>query len=684
MKSVVSILATIIVTAGANAQTVIYEQPHANNGTIYHSSWWDPDGSPYDAYVWDGFILASDTAVTEIHWRGGFDPAYFGSGGPVLKFTIEIWSSIQPGQSQPDIGSVFAPNPMRHYVVTGNCNQTPAGSFGGVAMYDYRYTLPTAFQAVAGMKYWVKINAWQHGVCDWGLAAGTGGDGYYFRKLQDYSYQTVSGDAAFSAWTQAGTTYNIAASTFPAGAGTIAGTGAYPAGSAASLSATANAGFGFVNWTENGTQVSASNPYNFTVTANRTLVANFTNAYTITTAVSPTLGGFTTGDGIYNNGASVTVTATANAGYAFTEWTESGTPVSTSASYTFPAASNRTLVANFAPLGSTILFDIDNAPVHTSLPVDLTVSGLTAHFSATAQGFSIQQANTMGFTPAGFAGLCIYPNSVFAADLLVSFSQTLTDFSIMYSPQELGCDTSATMRVTAFMGGAQVGTNTATAPVPGTWPTGTLSITVPGGFNSVVVHYDSRPPTCQDYGVIFLADNMLVTLACGSPTMTQQPTSDSTCSIGGTSFNAAATGTLPLQHTWQAELDPGVWTDMTDGNLIHNGIVIGFVSGAATEWMQISGLTQFLTDRTSLNVRCAVSNVCGSSSSNAATLTVWPTGTGDANGDGVIDARDIQAFIDFIMVGWSPAAGWCASDLDMDGWVDDTEVPGMVALLLGP
>ena len=67
------------------------------------------------------------------------------------------------------------------------------------------------------------------------------------------------------------------------------------------------------------------------------------------------------------------------------------------------------------------------------------------------------------------------------------------------------------MRVTAFMGGQQVGTATTTAPNPGVWPTGRLSIDVPGGFDLAVVHYDAPPPTCQDYGVIFLADNITVT-----------------------------------------------------------------------------------------------------------------------------------------------------------------------------
>ncbi|CAN5400042.1 hypothetical protein BH11BAC1_BH11BAC1_07180 [soil metagenome] len=63
------------------------------------------------------------------------------------------------------------------------------------------------------------------------------------------------------------------------------------------------------------------------------------------------------------------------------------------------------------------------------------------------------------------------------------------------------------------MNGSFVGTNTKTASVPGTWPVDTLFCNFPQGFDSVVVHYDSPPPTCQDYGVIYMADNMQVTVS---------------------------------------------------------------------------------------------------------------------------------------------------------------------------
>ena len=159
-----------------------------------------------------------------------------------------------------------------------------------------------------------------------------------------------------------------------------------------------------------------------------------------------------------------------------------------------------------------VLFDFDNAPIQTSLTINLTMSGITAHFAATGQGYSIQNANVNGFVPQGFSGRVVNPNSINLADLLVRFDQPLTDFSIMYSCQELGCDDAATMRVTAYMNGSLVGTNTKTTGHPGTWPSDTLGCSFSLGFDSVVVHYDSPPPTCHDYGVIFMADNMRVTL----------------------------------------------------------------------------------------------------------------------------------------------------------------------------
>lgn len=159
-----------------------------------------------------------------------------------------------------------------------------------------------------------------------------------------------------------------------------------------------------------------------------------------------------------------------------------------------------------------VFFDFDSAPRSAPLPIDITVDDLTAHLSATGQGFSIQRADALGFTPVGFAGNCVYPSSVFAADLLVSFSLPVSDFSILYAPEEYACDSSARMRVTAYFGATQVGTSTMTAQA-GTWPTATLAIASALPFDRVIVHYDAPPPTGGDWGPIFMVDNMTATVA---------------------------------------------------------------------------------------------------------------------------------------------------------------------------
>ena len=227
-------------------------------------------------------------------------------------------------------------------------------------------------------------------------------------------------------------------------------------------------------------------------------------------------------------------------------------------------------VSTFAPLGllaQSVLFDFENAPPHASLPITLTVGGITAHFSATGQGFSIQPANSLGLTPAGFSGNCLYPNSVYAADLLVSFSPALSAFSILYSPQELGCDSSATMRVTAYINGALVGTATTNATSPGTWPSEILAFSSGQSFNSVVVHYDS-PPACQDWGPIFLADNMAVVPAPAPLVLTNAAVlangsfQFSWSALPGTSFSVLATTNVARQTSWSVvggvmEISPG-------------------------------------------------------------------------------------------------------------------------------
>ena len=61
--------------------------------------------------------------------------------------------------------------------------------------------------------------------------------------------------------------------------------GTYYQGDVCNVTATANEGYSFVNWTENGTVVSTDASYTFTVTSDRELVANFVEVATQTTSL---------------------------------------------------------------------------------------------------------------------------------------------------------------------------------------------------------------------------------------------------------------------------------------------------------------------------------------------------------------------------------------------------------------
>ncbi|MDB5119934.1 MAG: cell wall/surface repeat protein [Sphingobacteriales bacterium] len=158
-------------------------------------------------------------------------------------------------------------------------------------------------------------------------------------------------------------------SSSPAAGGITKGSGSYFAGSTVVVSASPNTGYTFVNWTEGANIVSTSSSYQFTIINNRTLVANYrvipASQFAVVLSSSPANGGSTDGEGAYPSGTSVTITAAKNVGYTFINWTEkaTGAVASTSAIYTFPLSTNRTLVANFVLNSYTLIVNATNGIV---------------------------------------------------------------------------------------------------------------------------------------------------------------------------------------------------------------------------------------------------------------------------------------------------------------------------------
>ena len=113
-------------------------------------------------------------------------------------------------------------------------------------------------------------------------------------------------------------------SVYPPGAGTVTGSGFYPNGATATITATANPGYIFADF-NGGVSTTSANPLKVTVTGSLTINASFLPANTVTVNVNPPGAGTVTGGGQFIVGFTTSITAVANPGYVFANFTYSGT-----------------------------------------------------------------------------------------------------------------------------------------------------------------------------------------------------------------------------------------------------------------------------------------------------------------------------------------------------------------------
>ena len=142
------------------------------------------------------------------------------------------------------------------------------------------------------------------------------------------------------------------------------------------LTAIAGENYDFVNWTVDGTIVSTDQTFEVeSVTSTATYKANFIKKVVkYTVVVESTEGGNATVNGTSSveveEGTSVTLSATANSGYEFVNWTANGVEVSTSASFQATISSAITYKANFAKKEVTPdTPDTPDTPIEPDVPV---------------------------------------------------------------------------------------------------------------------------------------------------------------------------------------------------------------------------------------------------------------------------------------------------------------------------
>jgi hypothetical protein len=166
-----------------------------------------------------------------------------------------------------------------------------------------------------------------HGFVGWTAPAGSFSDETAEETTFTMPVQAVTVTAHFAV------TYELDMAADPVGGGAaidVAGEGAYAVGATVSIKAEPTAGYGFVNWTADGPvtfQNATAEEATFTMPPQAvTVTAHFGVAYNLTMAVDPVAGGSAidvAGRGAYAAGATVSIRAAANPGYAFGNWTAS-------------------------------------------------------------------------------------------------------------------------------------------------------------------------------------------------------------------------------------------------------------------------------------------------------------------------------------------------------------------------
>jgi hypothetical protein len=136
--------------------------------------------------------------------------------------------------------------------------------------------------------------------------------------------------------------------------GSVEGAGVYEEGMTVTLTATANEGYEFVHWIVSGDTLTV-NPLELVVLSDVTVEAVFAAIplpeYTVNVTVNDATMGSVEGAGVYEEGMTVTLTATANEGYEFVHWIVSGD----------------TLTAN--PLELVVLSDVIVEAVFAAIPL---------------------------------------------------------------------------------------------------------------------------------------------------------------------------------------------------------------------------------------------------------------------------------------------------------------------------
>jgi len=164
----------------------------------------------------------------------------------------------------------------------------------------------------------------------------------------------------------------------------------------------------------------------------------------ITLNASPAAGGTPTGGGTYYYGDQVTVNANTNIAYNFINWTEGGSPVTTTQQYQFTATASRTLTANYQMKTYTITSSAGANGTIDPLGTTTVNYGTSKTYTITPNpGYAIDQVMVDGVnnTPAVTSGTYTFNNVT--ANHTISVTFKYKQYTLTLDPSTGTCTTTS-------------------------------------------------------------------------------------------------------------------------------------------------------------------------------------------------------------------------------------------------
>jgi hypothetical protein len=263
------------------------------------------------------------------------------------------------------------------YTVTTN----PSGL--QITVDGVNYTAPQTFSWTPGSTHKLSVSSPQNG---------TSGTRYVYSSWSDSGGQTHTITVPSSGTTYRAnftTQYSLTTSASPSAGGAVSpsGTNWHNSAQSVSVSAKANAGYTFPNWS--GDLSGSTNPTSISMNGAKNVVANFKQIqYSLTININPSGSGSVSKSPdkpTYVYGDQVTLTTTANSGYAFKNW--SGDVTGTTNPITLTINGNKTVTANFS---APETISTSTAPSGATTGITNTSYTYTTGGSSSSYGHSVE------------------------------------------------------------------------------------------------------------------------------------------------------------------------------------------------------------------------------------------------------------------------------------------------------